>query len=76
MQGDSDKCSCVLQAEVFAALNSALAPLGIRITSAGPKQWSVSDGKSLTRFQDGMVRPALPWTFCDPPAASNNDRRS
>lgn len=43
------------QPEVFAALNSALAPLGIRITSASGDQWSVSDGKSLARFQDGMV---------------------
>ena len=47
------------QGEVFTALNNALTPLGIRVTNPGNDQWSISDGRSLTRFHDGVVR-ALP----------------
>ncbi len=46
----------MLQQEMFRTLNNALSPLGVRITDAGNGQWSISDGHSLTRFQDGVVR--------------------
>lgn len=48
------------------SFNDVLAPVGIKITApeAGrleDSQWLVSDGRSLYRFQDGMVHPpALP----------------
>ena len=45
----------MLQQEMFRTLNNALSPLGIRITDSGNGQWSISDGHSLTRFQDGVV---------------------
>lgn len=44
--------------EMFRTLNNALSPLGVRITDAGNGQWSISDGHSLTRFQDGVVLPS------------------
>ena len=47
----------MLQQEMFRTLNNALSPLGVRITDAGNGQWSISDGHSLTRFQDGVVSP-------------------
>ena len=49
----------MLQQEMFRTLNNALSPLGVRITDAGNGQWSISDGHSLTRFQDGVVVPSL-----------------
>jgi hypothetical protein len=48
-----------LQPEVFRSLNNALAPLGIRVKDLGAGQWSISDGRSLTRFHDGVVRKLL-----------------
>ncbi len=50
-----------VQPEVFRALQGALGALGVRLTDLGNDQWSLSDGRSLTRFQDGVVR-LLP--FC------------
>ncbi len=44
------------QPEVFKALQGALAPLGIRLSDLGSENWSLSDGRSLTRFHDGVVR--------------------
>ena len=54
------------QAMTLGSFNDVLAPVGIKITApeAGrleDSQWLVSDGRSLYRFQDGMVHPpALP----------------
>lgn len=47
-------------AEMLAALNAALAPIKIAIKTPGPDPttWSVSDGRGLMRFQDGMKIPA------------------
>lgn len=45
----------MLQQEMFRTLNNALSPLGVRLTDAGNGQWSISDGHSLMRFQDGVV---------------------
>ncbi|KAK9809238.1 hypothetical protein WJX72_011898 [[Myrmecia] bisecta] len=42
---------------VFQTFNDALNLIGIKITALGPGNWSVSDGKSLTRFADGVVLP-------------------
>ena len=53
--------SARVQPEVFRALQGALGALGVRLTDLGNDQWSLSDGRSLTRFQDGVVR-LLP--FC------------
>lgn len=50
--------ACV-QPEVFKALQGALAPLGMRLTDLGNEQWSLSDGRSLTRFHDGVVRACI-----------------
>ncbi|CAL8462680.1 g2213 [Coccomyxa elongata] len=44
--------------EVFKALQGALAPLGIRLSDLGNGNWSLSDGRSLTRFHDGVVLPS------------------
>lgn len=52
----------MLQQEMFRTLNNALSPLGIRLTDAGNGQWSISDGHSLTRFQDGVVSS---WRFSE-----------
>jgi hypothetical protein len=43
------------------AMNDSLAAIGIRITANGDVSagnWSVTDGRSLARFSDGMVVPA------------------
>jgi hypothetical protein len=48
---------------VFTALNNALTPLGIRVTNSGKDQWSISDGRSLTRFHDGVVRASAHIAF-------------
>lgn len=38
-------------------LNAALNLIGIRVTNLN-NNWTITDGKSLTRFQDGVVLPA------------------
>lgn len=47
------------QTATLASLNDALNPIGIRVSApeGGVEggQWSISDGKSLVRFQDGVV---------------------
>ncbi|PRW59806.1 microtubule-associated Asp [Chlorella sorokiniana] len=46
----------------LASLNDALNLIGIRVTCPGGDvrndDWSVSDGRTLTRFEDGVVLPA------------------
>lgn len=45
----------------FQALNQALNKINIKIVSLGEVEegnWNVSDGRSLQRFEDGMVVPA------------------
>ncbi|KAL6782196.1 hypothetical protein ACKKBF_B39420 [Auxenochlorella protothecoides x Auxenochlorella symbiontica] len=46
---------------VFRSLNDALAPLNMRVTAPSGRwdigDWSVSDGRALLRFQDGMKLP-------------------
>ena len=48
-----------LQPAMFMALNAILQVVDVSITrakNAKPEdEWSVSDGRSLTRFRDGMV---------------------
>ncbi|KAK2079631.1 hypothetical protein QBZ16_002026 [Prototheca wickerhamii] len=45
----------------FQSLNDALAPLGMKITAPSGRfdvgDWSVSDGRALLRYSDGMVIP-------------------
>ena len=45
----------------FNSLNDALNPLGIRVTAANDDvehgQWQITVGKSLVRFEDGVVLP-------------------
>ncbi|KAL4458479.1 hypothetical protein ABPG75_013344 [Micractinium tetrahymenae] len=49
-------------ATTLASLNDALNLIGIRITcpsgDVSSGEWSISDGRSLTRFADGVVLPA------------------
>jgi len=45
------------QPALFKALNDTLSVVGVRVTTSGPDKWSVSDGRTLKRFEDGMVRP-------------------
>ncbi|KAL4422173.1 hypothetical protein ABPG77_006862 [Micractinium sp. CCAP 211/92] len=49
-------------ANTLASLNDALNLIGIRITcpsgDVSGGEWSISDGRSLTRFADGVVLPA------------------
>lgn len=49
-------------ATTLASLNDALNLIGIRITcpsgDVSGGEWSISDGRSLTRFADGVVLPA------------------
>lgn len=33
--------------------------MGVRLSDLGNEQWSLSDGRSLTRFTDGVVRSPL-----------------
>ena len=46
---------------VFELLNRALNPVNIRVTKPGESftenDWSISDGKSLRKFDDGLVLP-------------------
>jgi hypothetical protein len=51
-------CACA-QPEVFKALQRALTAVGVRLSDLGNEQWSLSDGRSLTRFTDGVVRSPL-----------------
>lgn len=51
---------------MFRTLNSALSPLGIRITDLDEGQWSISDGHSLTRFHDGVVSCSAPSNHASP----------
>jgi hypothetical protein len=48
-----------MQNVMLASLNDALNTIGIRVTSpsgnVGAGDWSISDGKSLQRYQDGVV---------------------
>lgn len=50
-----------MQEANIASMNDALNPIGIRITAPGGDvttgQWSISDGKSLVRYADGVVLP-------------------
>lgn len=44
----------------FMSLNDALNLIGVRVTATGDIKsgdWSISDGKSLIRFHDGVVVP-------------------
>ncbi|KAK9906370.1 hypothetical protein WJX75_000703 [Coccomyxa subellipsoidea] len=45
------------RSEVFKALQRALTAVGVRLSDLGNEQWSLSDGRSLTRFTDGVVLP-------------------
>lgn len=51
-----------MSALVLASLNDALNTIGIRVSApAGDPaagDWSISDGRALTRFHDGVVLPA------------------
>lgn len=51
-----------LQRAVFQSLNDALGTLGMRVTAPSGRydvgDWSISDGRSLQRFADGMKMPA------------------
>ncbi len=50
-----------VQPAVFMALNAVLNVVGVSITR--PKkddEWSISDGRSLTRFRDGVVSTISP----------------
>lgn len=48
--------TCV-QAILFMALNAVLNIVGVSITRPqNNDEWSISDGRSLTRFRDGVVR--------------------
>ena len=44
------------QPALFKALNDSLSVIGVRVTTSGSDDWSVSDGRTLARFQDKMVR--------------------
>lgn len=49
------------QATTLKSFNDVLAPVGVKVSAPdmGPpseSQWLVSDGRSLYRFEDGMVR--------------------
>ena len=45
-----------LQAIMFQAFNAVLNTVGVSLTRpAKNDEWSVSDGRRLSRFQDGMV---------------------
>ena len=50
-----------MQEANVASMNDALNPIGIRITVPGGDvttgEWSISDGKSLVRYFDGVVLP-------------------
>jgi hypothetical protein len=56
-----------LQETNLQSMNDALNCIGIRITapSGNPSngEWSISDGKSLTRYSDGVVIPAKGQSF-------------
>lgn len=42
---------------MFMALNAVLNIVGVSITRPqNNDEWSISDGRSLTRFRDGVVR--------------------
>lgn len=46
---------------IFNSLNDALSKLGLKVVSVGPTtagNWSISDGRTLTRFYDGVVVPS------------------
>lgn len=55
----SQRLTALLQPAMFMALNGILKVVEVSITrgkNAKPDdEWSVSDGRSLTRFRDGMV---------------------
>ena len=45
-----------LQAILFMALNAVLNTVGVSITRPqNNDEWSIQDGRSLTRFRDGVV---------------------
>ena len=46
----------VRQPALFKALNDSLSVIGVRVTTSGSDNWSVSDGRTLARFQDRLVR--------------------
>ena len=45
----------VLQPMLLAALRECLSAVGMKVTAAGPDQWSITVGSALMRFHDGMV---------------------
>ena len=46
-----------MQAILFMALNAVLNTVGVSITRPqNNDEWSIQDGRSLTRFRDGVVR--------------------
>ena len=54
-----DNLFCYVQPAIFMALNAILKVVDVSISrakNAKPEdEWSVSDGRSLTRYRDGMV---------------------
>lgn len=52
----ADRRSLPPQPALFKALNDALSVVGVRVTTSDGDVWSVSEGRSLMRFSDGMVR--------------------
>ena len=50
----------MLQPMLLAALRECLSAVGMKVTAAGPDQWSITVGSALMRFHDGMVRPENP----------------
>jgi len=57
------------QPALFKALNDTLSVVGVRVTTSGPDSWSVSDGRTLKRFEDGMVRRPDPAGPARPPGS-------
>lgn len=48
-----------MQPAFLQAMNAALKPLGMKISGASFAQLTVSDGRSITRYEDGVVSHSL-----------------